>query len=84
MQLGQYQKAQRLFIEKSNLERELELWDREVREPSDLGYKQAWNKGHVADFKNSIPEEDFYAFRKQQMERIKARLAEIQKEFAAI
>lgn len=84
MQLEQYQKAQRLFMERANLEREFELWGREVREPSDLGYKQSWNKGHVVDFKNSIPEEDFYAFRKQQMDRISARLEEIQKEFAAI
>ena len=48
---------------KSEIEKEFEIWERELTEPRKLGYLQGWNKDHPVALNSCVSEELFNGFR---------------------
>ena len=84
MNEAQFEAAKKLKDEKHKIRKELEIWERELTNPSKLGYLAGWNNNHPTRLDTRIPADVFVGFRTASMNALRLRLVEIDQEFEKI
>ena len=69
---------------KSEIEKEFEIWERELTEPRKLGYLQGWNKDHPVALNSCVSEELFNGFRLAVMNELRLKLNQLDAEFSIL
>jgi len=75
-------RANALMKERKSIERELNIWTKELTDKRKLGYLQSWNNDHATKLESNVPDELFDAFRTCAMNALRMRVFEIDAEIA--
>ena len=73
-------RANALMKERKSIQRELDVWTKELTEKRKLGYLQGWNNDHATKLESNVPDELFDAFRTCSMNALRMRVFEIDAE----
>ena len=76
-----HKKATDNLANQLKIERELEIWEKELTKKHKLGYLQGWNNNHAVSLETGITEEIFTGFRCAAMDNLKLKLAWLKSEF---
>jgi len=74
----------KLQREREKIERELEIWERDIKDKNGLGYLQPWNKSHAVALESNISAETFSSFRNSAINELKLMLVDIDKKFSEL
>ena len=66
------------------VEREIKIWENEIKSPEGLAYKQSSNSDHPVDLKSNISPETFSFFRAGVLENLRTILAAAEQEFEEV
>lgn len=76
-----YTQASKLADKIDSLNREIDLWDREINNVSDLAYRQSWNSNHATALNSQIDRAVFKSFRVLVMADLQEKLLKAEMEF---